>query len=548
MGALNPATFVANLNGSVAATDQSGPTAFTENGSLRYRPADGARINWFHNSRGLVNANAWQGEAGAAIARVSGLSFPQLPAGVTTAIKATIGTNSNAEGLNLTALPLPVMPKELRITELRCSMYLWSKTPVTVPVFGFRPLMRGSGTNLSGGTGGVSCNLTTVPQKFTTLTVAVEEHETLYWVQLVARYNASSHAANEIYGTCAHLEFRSDIGDWFDADWLPGAQYMEMRNGRVGGGPDLPSVSRVVGMPEPEVRNLVPNPWCTINNTGWSATNGTHARDLTRSPYNQQGAITASGANARASINVTAAAGDHRALWLLTSRAAIDRTVQLYYNGVAIGATETLTRNSELIVSAPFTGTGGSAALGLEIVNSANGEVFAIHYAGAHPGLDDPAPCPDINLYSGGGILAGCMWDSTAHNSASTRADSRPTITPVSHLDIATGSIVYRWRKDHPVGNAHVLLSCGESGVGKDRFELRETADGHLQQAWISNNAGETVVTDLSVTFSQYESYDLYAEWLGTSVAVAVDQGARTFGVRNAPTGNLGAGLLRLGG
>lgn len=547
MTTLNPATLVANLNGSVAAQDQAGATALTENGVLRYRPAKGARINWMPNSRALTNLTQWVEESGASKARVSGLSLPQLPAGVTTAVEVTCPGGNNAEGISLTSLPFPLFPPELKPTAIRGAIYAWADTPVTVDVIGFRTPGRGSGIILAGGTGGVSAAVTTTPQKFTTLAIPIAANETLIYAQLVVRFG-SAHAANKLYVTCAHMEFQNTLGEWFDADWLAGATYLDPRDGRVVSGPVGPSVSRLVAMPEPAVTNLVPNPWCAIDNAGWSAASGAHTRDTVRANHaSGHGLLTASGANARATISISAAATPHMALWYLTSRVNATRTIQLVYNGGAIGPPATLPPYGELIVTAPFTGTGSAAAFGVEVVNASNGDVIAIEYAGAHPGLDAPTPCPDIDL-GGSAIKPGCSWGGTAHQSVSTRADSRTTIIPAAHITPAAGSLVYRWRKDQPTGVARVLLSAGVAGSGTDRMELRETADGHLQLAWLSNNAGETVVTDLSVTFARYGFYDLYAEWTGTTMAVAVDQGARTFGVRSAPAGNFGAGLLRVGG
>lgn len=549
MPTLNPATLVANLNGSVTAQDQAGATALTENGKLRYRPAKGARINWALNSRLLNNASYWSAESGASLSRITGLALAQLPAGVTTAAQISIPGSSSTEGFNNNTASIPTFPAELKPAAVRASMYLWASAPVTLDIFGMRTTNRGSGEGAAAGTGspvgGVA--LTTTPQKFQTNAVALTSSDVPQLIQTVGRFNGA-HSAVTIYATCCLIEFQDSLGEWFDADTLAGAKYMDPRDGRVATGPDLASVSRVVAMPEPEVQNLVTNPWFAIDTTGWSAANGAIARDTTRPNYAAgQGVLTASGANAKASISINAAAAPHMALAMLASRVNGARTIRLRYNGSVIGSSAAIPAYGELIIAAPFTGIGSGAALEVEVVDSANTDVMTIQYLGAHPGVDVPTPCPDI-AWNGNAIQAGCTWGGTAHQSVSTRVDSRPTVTPAAHLSAPSGSLVYRWRKDQPVGNARVLLSCGEVGVGKDRFELRETADGHLQQAWISNNSGETVVTDTSVTFAQYGWYDLYAEWSGPAIAVATDAGARVFGVRNTPSGNFGAGLLRLGG
>lgn len=543
---MNPATLVANFNGDLAAEDQSGATSFTENGKLRYRPAKDARINLLQNTRAITDLTSWGIETTATITRVTGLSFPELPAGVTTGVKVACTGGNNSEGVNLTGPLLPYFPSELKPTHLRGSGYFWADAPCTLDIFGWRAVNRADGVNPAAGTGAVVCNITTTPQKFTTNAVPLAAYENPSYLQLVGRFNAA-HAAVNIYTTCWLAEYKDTLGDWFDGEYTSEAAYLELRNGRIYAVPGYASVSQVAAMPEPEVRNLVPNPYFSTDATGWSAANGSIARDTVRIVYALgHGLLTASGANATASISITAASGeDHRALWLITNRATTSRTFQLRYNGSVIGDPVAVIGRGDLIISAPFVGTGSSAALEVQVTDSVASDTFAIDYAGAYPGLDTPSLCPDI---VGGVIQTGCTWDGTAHNSPSTRADSRPTITPTSHADPTTGSVVYRWRKDQATGNARVLLSVGEVGVGKDRMELRETADGHLQMAWQSNNLGETVITDTSVTFSRYGWYDLYAEWSGTAVGIAVNDGSRVTGVRNAPSGSFGSGLIRLGG
>lgn len=214
---------------SLAGESRGGPITAVVSGPKRWAPAPGARVNWASNTRAYADTSHIAAEGtGVTIGRVTGLTHPELPDGVTTAASATINGAITSQGLAFSCRPIPTFDPSLKPTHIRFSVYLWADSALTLDVVGFRATYN-DGTNTTS-TGAVVATLTTTPQLVTTDAVAVSATKDLALVQAICR-TGSAHAANVFYATACMVEFEDAVGEWFDADTIDGAMWLNLTTG-----------------------------------------------------------------------------------------------------------------------------------------------------------------------------------------------------------------------------------------------------------------------------------------------------------------------------
>lgn len=222
------------------------------------------------------------------------------------------------------------------------------------------------------------------------------------------------------------VAFDDALPTYYDGDdtgWL----WLEP-DGTIGTPNDSPSVHAddVRLLLEPSATNWVTNPHSgnAGSTAGWSTTNASIAStNLAR--YRVKGErsllVTASGANATATITITADDGPAVATADLINLSASPRTYKFVYNGSDIGDPHTLDPGGHAALSAPFTGTGATASLSVVCTDSANTEQFVMRWVQAEPGTEPTSYSPCVAYTNTAPIRDGWAWAGTAHQSVSTR-------------------------------------------------------------------------------------------------------------------------------
>jgi hypothetical protein len=350
-----------------------------------------------------------------------------------------------------------------------------------------------------------------------------------------------------------------EVGDWIELrravagigpeqPFFAGARAADSAFGLLRDVPAAPRSDRVVSVLGAGATNVVPNPYGT-SGTGWSGVNCSLRFDMPRGLPGTGGSVFAyssTGANAEASIGVTASAMTHTAVALVQSFASGTRQLQLVYNGSVIGSpvSASFTR---AIVSASFVGTGGAANLGVRMLDSTSGlvNVFDIYALCAYEGSVVP-PFFVPSMAGGGALGVGDAWTGTAHNSPSVRTAATISMDEAGRIDPVSGSLAFRYTRLIDTGAAEPILDVGEGTSGKDRLRLRINSSDKLEVSWQSNGASETTLASTeSITVGT--EYWVYVAWSGTSVWVGIDANALASGTRNAPQNNWGTTDLVVG-
>lgn len=288
---------------------------------------------------------------------------------------------------------------------------------------------------------------------------------------------------------------------------------------------------------EEATTNLVTNPWRAVNNTGWSATNGSTAR-TTSTSYQGPGAglLTASAANAEEAISISAAASEHYAQAIVRNNAAGTRSCRLFYNGSAIGSGATsVTAGATATITASFTGTGGAANLAVRWTDSANTETFNTYYLGAEAKSYATTPCPYID--SGGTVLTGYAWTGAAHGSTSTRLDSTVSFADTNRVSSTTGSVAERMKSFYDRNDNQNAFIYGQYGLPDDFLQMAIDF-GTDQLKTLARSAG-TDTQQLSGTGMNDSSWHfIYSGWQTTTIEQRQDSAAKSSMARSGtPTG-----------
>lgn len=212
--------------------------------------------------------------------------------------------------------------------------------------------------------------------------------------------------------------------------------------------------------------NIVPNPWHAIDAAGWTGT----TRDTAYAVQGPaSGLITASGAGAEATIDVTASAATHTVQAIVRNNAASARTFQLRYNSTDAGDAVAVAAGAVRTITASVTGTGSSAALGVQVTDSEAAETYNVGYLGCEQKAYATSPCPAIA--ANGDMGAGYSWAGTAHASASTRDAASASVSYIETF----GEFAVRYSDDG--GSSWETLFLADPGEIGDYAELALSSD-----------------------------------------------------------------------
>lgn len=524
----NPALLAAGFDGTLAATDRDGAVTFVGVAPTRYQPATGARINLARNTQFAVDASLWiANSVGSTIDQVADASFD---GGF--CCEVTTDGSTTFDGISQTVTGLPQIAIDGKGDSFTVSFDVKRISGDTGVQFGI--------AQYSALGGFLSLEIAG--------TIAITDTVTRYQVTgSYASTGISKIGFFAVGSTQAVRVFRlSNIvvesGSVTGAQHFDGVALDPITNllGVANASPVAESVQLWV---EQSVANLVPNPWRSFDNTGWSALNGATAR-TTVYAYEGPGAglITASAAAAEERISITATAVTHTAQAIVRNLAAASRQCQLTYNGSLIGSPETVAADATEIFADTLTGTGGAANLGVRWLDSANAEQFVTYYLGAELGNNATSPCPAID--SAGTIAAGYAWGSTAHASTSTRTAASASIDPTDRIDQSAGSLAVQVRPTDVTGVEELHGACGVKGVGTDHLRWGRDSAFHPFVEWSSNNAAYQRLT--ATEFIGFAERVWYLDWSGTAVSLSIDNGTLQTGTRAAVSGSWGAGDLVL--
>lgn len=540
----NPAMFLAPLNGNLAYRDRSGIGTLTGTGSVRWMPAEGARVNYAVNGSAEDSStfgSHWNAFTGATVDRTSGGGshdeyFVRVDAPGTTAYN---GMNYQAYVINDPWI-LPIAGQQIWVR------FKWrdaSGTNAPVAIVGFR--------SWDGSSWAVNDTDSAVvpPDEWTEYVlgpIVAQPSSGATWQVFWGSENTTDGSQAFSVDVDELMFTTEDPTGWDYFDGSTGGVWIDPITGILGTAHASPSVERAVAWVEEGTTNLVTNPWFATNTTGWSATNAAIARSTA---YAYQGpaaaTLTATTTNATATTSITAAASSHTAQWIVRNAHTVARTVQLKYNGSNIGSTASVDPGETLTITAPFTGTGGAANLELVVTDSANTEVMVIYYAGAEAKSYATSPCPAIN--ASGTVQTGYAWTGTAHASTSTRTANTDSVDQdgTNRIDPASGSIAFRYKRNIDTAAEEIIMTSGVVGSGTDYLELGIDSTDHFYAEWNSNNAGANRVTSTG-TISVDTEYLLYTDWDGTAIRVSIDNGAFDTDTRDAVEGDWSTGDLTI--
>lgn len=518
----NPILCYLPLNGTLQMRDRLSPNLSTATGSgaLRWAPAEGARINAFPNPSfegsdfyTVIDPPNTQSRS-TDFARTGSYSL-KITANVSGATSAWVPSSSllycNTRG-------------DLRATNATVSYYVYL---AGVSSRNFQGRLAGqSGTSVSV-TPGVWTRVTH------TFTPAIPSGS--FIVPHIGRC-IDAQAGDVWYVDDVLIEFTDSVGDYFSGA-TQSCSWIDPITGQLGTPHASPSVSEAAAWVEEATTNLVPNPWRAVNNAGWSALNGTTGRTTS---YSYQGPaaglVTATAANAEEYISITAAAANHTAQAIVRSMAAASRQCQLTYNGSLIGSPVSVAARASATITAPFTGTGSAANLGVRWIDSANTETFVTYYLGGEAKFVATSPCPAID--ASGNLLTGYSWVGTAHASASTRALAGIGVGVMNddRINTVQGASFARFVQQYISTHHQVVWHHGGFfGLGNDSVGIENHTSGVLRSL-VLRGAGPLTTASLARPAAG-DWTTVYSQWSASSLGIALGAGAITTAATNAPNG-----------
>lgn len=529
MTVLTPMLAILEGNGSLGGTDQSGAFTATGAGALRYAPASGARWNYAVNSS-FENASLFSVTArtGATVTKSSEQAYSGSNS--LKIVSAAGSTDSGANGIGQLVSGVFGVGQTYTFScyvysAVATSIKLVVEEKTAVPFY------------LAGTTSSPMSHTGSGWERFSvSRTLANAGVNALHLVVIV-----NDTTSRTIYVDAAQLELGGSPAAYLDGA-STGAVWLDPITGVIGTAHASPSVNRGAFETEEATTNLVTNPWRATNNSGYSASNGSTARS-TLNAYQgpASGLLTATGANCEEVISITAASTSHTAQAIVRNRASATRQCQLVYNGSLIGSPSNVPAGATATITAPFTGTGSAANLGVRWIDSANTETFATLYLGAEAKTYATSPCPAVN--SSGTIQSGYSWSGTAHASTSTRTASSVSAATSSHLTPSAGALALNYVRLIDTGAEEIILACGAVGAGTDAMRAGIDASDHVFFEWNSNNGGWQRVTD-SATIAVNTLTQIALGWSGTTQSLKVGSGSKVSGSRAAVSDSWGSGQL----
>lgn len=136
-------------------------------------------------------------------------------------------------------------------------------------------------------------------------------------------------------------------------------------------------------------------------------------------------------------------------------------------------------------------------------------------------------------------------WESTAHDSNSTRAAATASVATAGHIDPASGSLALQLTRQIDTGAEERYFECGTIGSGTDALRGGVDSSDHPFVEWNSNNAGWERLTS-TATVSADTEFVYLTDWTGTVTRLQIDDASIESGARDTPEGDWGAGNLIL--
>jgi hypothetical protein len=252
--------------------------------------------------------------------------------------------------------------------------------------------------------------------------------------------------------------------------------------------------------------NSVTNPMFGTNATGWSALNGTIARNTVLAgmvnpstgavaPFS--GLLTATAANAEARISQNLSAVTRWLQMTVRNNNASARTAQLTYNSVAVGSSVVVAAGATARLTASVTGTGTSVPFGVQWSDSINGDTFSILHAGTEP-TTLTSPIPEVD--ASGVVTTGYTWGGTAHASVATRATATVKCDETGRAKAPRGSVAAWYYHDVNPASTQSLFSVGTvNAVGRDFIELAAGTADQIRLLHQNNNIGGSEVDGVAL-------------------------------------------------
>lgn len=523
-------------NGALIATDQAGSVAVTQSGPLRFCPAKGSRTNFAPNPRAQTNTTqAFALGASTTVTRLT--TDGPRPEALTCYEVETIG-GATGEGFFTSA----ITGQQIVPTGAKVRVAFSAKRLKGVPALTWIIQVRNA-ANASVESWSSTVNLTGDWQR-TTLEVDV----TTVNSNFIAFYLWTGASTSAVKFRISDIVFTVNDANTTPLDLaMPGTNVLHPTTGYLLAAAAGPIVQYTDAIVEPVTTNLVTNPWCNTDTTGWTYNAATGAAVTSHRWQGQRTQlVTATGANAEARFALTVPATAHTLSTRVRNLAAASRTFQLYYNGVAVGAAQTLSPGEVRRWSAPITGTATSVNAAVRCTTSVNAETFAVLHLQVEAGSIVTGECPVIN--DAGTIQTGFTWSGTAHASTSTRAQSVTQLAyAAGRYNASKGALLLRFRYSGPHAvNPVALFDIGGSGAGLDRFLIWITTAGRVQVYW-ETGAATARVLEIPTTVTADVPHEVYTEWNGTSVRASLDGGTLVTGERDVPALSASSNPFNLG-
>lgn len=545
---VNPCTMFAGLGGSLAFGDRDSQgrdsNTLTGSGAVRYQPASGARINLVKNPSAEVDTTGWIGSA--TITRVtSGVGITRGSACLQ-AVSAggnggSIGPQGGSTGLLKIASTVP------HTVSFDAALISGDSSWVV----GFIEYDANS-NQLTEHFAVASFTIGASPARFSA-TLTPNQIGTHYIKPYLLKANSAN--ASTIQTDAWVLETGTITNPTYFDGSTSGAAWLDPITGYLGTAHASPSVSAADAWPWEGVTNTIPDPSfenATITNYWTAAGSATISKVSTHAKYGTYGgkvSCTASTSDGIDQLSTSGAAALTAQVWtclgsirafasgdvgktvkpIIVERAS-DNSVVATNTGSAITLTDAWQDFAYTVTLAGGASTakvtsGWRAGAATAVVFVLDGvDLVKLGYATPH--------CD-------GDLGTGHAWVGTAHASASTRTAATFKGDETHHLDPFKGAIKLTYYRAVDTGAAQTLFDVGDGTSGKDRITLRVNASDQFEMGWTTDGGSEQKVTISSPTIAVGSWVDLYAEWHGAYMAVAIGTGAKTVGTRDMPKGNI---------
>lgn len=464
---MNPLLFLAPLNGSLAFQDRAGVGTLVGSGAVRYRPALGARVNYFANPGLGTDDTGWTDAGNATGSRVADADFLAGQCWET-------GGDDPADGADLT-----MQARDAALSGATLTVGIDAKRIAGDGDWTARAQLVDAAGTLIGDPGDAVAFAVgdALGRIVVTLTAPVATGAHGLQVQL-RRASASAGAAR--FGDVT-VEVGSTDGSWFAPIWL------DPLTGILGTAHASPSVSQAAAWVEEGTTNLLLNPsaevdattGCTVlagatitRETAYAALGSACFKIVTPNVVANEGIALLSATG----LGVTTArpyAGSMR----LRGSGTVKVEVQIVYTDASstfsVATNVTLTDAWQEIKDVVATASGTKTVTYVALIVRTPTQQAATIYLDCGQVEDNKTYSTS---YTDGSLGTGYAWAGTPHASASTRANTSVTFNPTNRLSLAKGEVAARALFDYNPGNAHYVFSH-ISGGGNRVYLYRSSAN-----------------------------------------------------------------------